>query len=115
MRAIQVLLVLGSLWLGGITMAADILLVFTHEYCGPCQSFKHDMAADENLLANWTVEVFDIKTAKEIAADFNVKTVPCFIVVTVDKDGVINKTNEQRREVGYTSKDKLTRWLNRKR
>lgn len=112
---LYVLLGLGGLWAQEAAMAEETLIVFTHPQCGPCQDFKRDLANNPELLESWPVELFDVKTAKEITGDFKVTTVPCFIVVKVTADNVIKTENEVRRSVGYHGPEKLQRWLKRNR
>lgn len=106
-------LLVGLAGLINTALAEDVLLVFTAEWCKPCQRFKEDLAADPTLVGNYTVDMFDLDAAKDIAQDFDVETVPTFIVVKVDEDSVIKKTNVVKRHAGYTGPVRFKRWLDR--
>lgn len=113
MKLFKMLAVWGLLFVGNVCRAEDVLMVFTAQWCGPCQQFKRDYTADKSLAEGYTVEILDIDTAKDLTKDFAVNTVPTFIVVKVGDDGVIKQENIVKRQAGYDGVKKLKRWLER--
>lgn len=113
MTALRVLLAICLALLGPVCAGEEVLLVFTADWCVPCQQFKADLKADPKLAGKREVNVIDINVAKDMAQDFGVKTVPTFVLVD-EKDGVIKKENELRRQTGYTGPRKLQRWLEKR-
>ncbi|NBT59440.1 thioredoxin, partial [bacterium] len=106
---------LGTIWgillVGNSAIAADVLLAFTAEWCGPCQQFKADYMADKNLVAGYETEIINVDKAKELARDFDVKSYPTFIVIKVEDDGTWRKDNIVKRKSGYDSPKKFKKWL----
>ena len=113
MKLVQALVMVGISLMAQVGMAGDVLLAFTAKWCRPCQQFKADLAADDQLAAGYEVDVVDVNVAQEMAADFDVGTVPTFFVVKVGPDGVIKKANAVKTQVGYNGPAKLKRWLAR--
>lgn len=113
MKQLRVLLVVFLALFGNVCAGEEVLMVFTASWCAPCQQFKADLKENPDMVGNREVNVFDIETAKELAKDFNVKTVPTFVLVEQEADE-IKKENELRRQTGYTNARKLQRWLERR-
>ena len=97
-----------------VGQAEETLLVFTASWCGPCQNFKKDLAADATLAGEYPVDNIDIDVAPEVAADFAVNGVPTFILIDVN-DKTLNPQKEIRRRVGYTGPQAFKAWLGRRR
>lgn len=82
----------------------DDLLIFTAAWCGPCQTLHNDLKQDPSLAAGYEWGFVDIDQEKELAREYNVKSVPTLVVL--DKD---NK--EVKRQVGYKGPEQLKKWL----
>lgn len=113
MNIVRTLMVLGLTTLGSIGWGKEVLLVFTAEWCKPCQKFKQDLMENSHLLSAYEISTIDVDRIPDMADDFAVKTVPTFIVVKVAEDDVIKKTNVVKKEVGYTTLERFLRWLKR--
>jgi thiol-disulfide isomerase/thioredoxin len=78
-----------------------VLLDFTADWCGPCQGMKpvvHQLKA-----AGHPVRAVNIDRNRELAAKYRVTGIPCFVMLV---DG-----QEVDREVGATSRERLTQML----
>ena len=92
------------LLLASASVEATELLIFTASWCGPCQAFKKDLAADPGILAGREWGFVDLDTEKELAKAYDVTTVPTFLIIQDHK--VV------RRLAGYPGPEKLKKWLN---
>tara|TARA_B100001094_G_C17406376_1_gene428060 strand:- start:36 stop:416 length:381 start_codon:yes stop_codon:yes gene_type:complete len=82
------------------------LIIFTADWCGPCKAAKKAMQQDINLkrmLDSYEVVRYDFDLAMPMRRKYNVKKVPTFIIVTEDE--------EVKRQVGFSSIDKLKNFL----
>lgn len=79
------------------------LLIFTAEWCGPCQRVKEDLLADTDLAAAYEVGFVDFDREKELVRAYGVKTVPTFFI--------LEGTRAVRQQVGYRGPGQLKRWL----
>lgn len=113
MKLFKVLVVWGLLFVGNVCVAEDVLMVFTSNHCPPCRQFKADYLADKTLADGYSVEIMDVETAQDMMKDFDVNTLPTFIIVKVGEDGVVKKENIVKRQSGYDGARKLKRWLER--
>ena len=113
MSIFRMLVVGGVMGLSSVGLGSEILLVFTAKWCGPCQQFKEDLKTKPEMVGDYAVEVVDVSQAKDMAKDFDVGSVPTFIVVKVADDDVIKATNVVKRTVGYEGPKKLKAWLDR--
>ena len=82
------------------------LIIFSADWCGPCQAAKK--AIKENVSLKRIVESYDVvqynfDIAIPMRRKYNVNKVPTFIVVA---DG-----EEIRRQVGFSSEEKLKNFL----
>lgn len=113
MNIFRGLVVLGVILVGTVSMAGEVLLAFTAEWCGPCQQFKKDLADDPKLAEGYEVDIVDAEVVSEMARDFGVKTYPTFYVVKVADDGVLKVSNVVKKQEGYTGARKFKKWLER--
>lgn len=86
-------------------LMADELLIFSANWCGPCQALKADLKKDPSIVAGYEWGFIDVGTEKELTQRYKVTTVPTLIVL--DKDN-----NEVKRQMGYMGPEKLKKWLN---
>lgn len=82
---------------------ADDIIAFTRPGCGPCESFKKDLAQDPKIADPHKMHVMDSRS--ELGDSYGIKVVPTFIRL---KDG-----QEVARKVGYAGKGDLRYWLER--
>jgi thioredoxin 1 len=83
------------------------LLIFTADWCGPCQLFKADIKTEPDILENYEWGYVDFENEKELSAVYSVTTVPTFLIL--ENNAVIV------RRVGYRGPEDLKSWLqNRK-
>lgn len=113
MNTLRAIMALILALIGNTCLGAEELLVFTADWCGPCQQFKADLKENPKLAGDLEVSVINIDKAKDMAQEFGVKTVPTFVLVEV-KEGVVKKEGEVRRQVGYTGPKKFQRWLEKR-
>jgi thioredoxin 1 len=90
----------------GSVVSADDLLIFSAEWCGPCQSLKAAIEKDPNLVAEFSVHLIDIDENPDAAVAHNVKTVPTLLQIMQD--------GKTRKKVGFTSPADLKQWLQKK-
>jgi len=80
-----------------VTGAADddnVLLDFTATWCGPCQQMSPIISKLER--AGLPIRKVDIDQEPELAERFNVKTIPCFVLVANGKEiERVGKTTEK--------------------
>jgi thiol-disulfide isomerase/thioredoxin len=103
-------------WLlaAGISAGAEQLLVFTAEWCGPCQQFKRDLADNPTDLQNYVIDIINAELATDMKKDFQVTGYPTFIVVEVGPDDVVRSDKVLRRRTGYRGLGELQRWLEKR-
>lgn len=86
------------------TALADKLLMFTASWCIPCARAKKAIAGDPEFAARYRVELVDVKQDPEMAKNYNVSSVPTFVLLSDDG------TQELARKVGYKDLDELKAW-----
>lgn len=82
------------------------LIIFSADWCGPCQEAKKAMkenVALKRIIDSYEVVKYNFDVAIPMRRKYNVNRVPTFIVVS---DG-----EEIRRQVGFNSIDKLKSFL----
>ena len=82
------------------------LIIFSADWCGPCQAAKKAMkenVALKRIIDSYEVIQYNFDVAIPMKKKYNVDRVPTFIVVS---DG-----EEIRRQVGFNSVDKLKSFL----
>ena len=82
------------------------LIIFTADWCGPCKAAKKAMKEHVDLkrmVDSYEVVEYNFDIAVPMRRKYNVNKVPTFII-TVDD-------NEVRRQVGFSSVDKLKNFL----
>lgn len=109
MKTLQTVLMSLTLCLAGTQRPfSDELLIFTADWCGPCNKLKADLDAHPEMLQDYTWGFIDIDRDGELAERYDVKSVPALILVDSD-----NK--EIKRRVGYENLETVRRWLAEKR
>lgn len=103
--------VLAAAWLASAAACAQAerLLFFTGSWCAPCRQAKKDILADSEFLKQHEFEILDVKENPELVKEYNVRSVPTFILQTPD-GGV-----ELSRKVGYESLADLKSWIDAQR
>ncbi len=82
------------------------LIIFSADWCGPCQAAKKAMkenVALKRIIDSYEVVQYNFDVAIPMRRKYNVNRVPTFIVVA---DG-----EEVRRQVGFSSVDKFKNFL----
>ena len=82
------------------------LIIFSADWCGPCQASKKAMKVNMDLkriVDSYDVVQYNFDIAIPMRRKYNVNKVPTFIVVA---DG-----EEIRRQVGFSSEEKLKNFL----
>ena len=82
------------------------LLIFSAEWCGPCNAAKKAMKEEialKRIVDSYDVKEYNFDLALPMRKKYNVNKVPTFIVVA---DG-----QEIRRQVGFSSTEKLKSFL----
>ena len=82
------------------------LLIFSADWCGPCQAAKKSMKQNiglKRIVDSYDVVQYDFDIAIPMRRKYSVNKVPTFIVVS---DG-----EELRRQVGFSSEAKLKNFL----
>ena len=82
------------------------LLIFSADWCGPCQAAKKAMKQNvelKRIVDSYDVVQYDFDIAIPMRRKYSVNKVPTFIVVS---DG-----EELRRQVGFSSEAKLKNFL----
>jgi len=82
------------------------LIIFSADWCGPCQAAKKAMKENVDLkriVDSYDVVQYNFDIAIPMRRKYNVNKVPTFIVIA---DG-----EEIRRQVGFSSKEKLKNFL----
>ena len=86
-----------------------ILMMFTADWCGPCQAMKKgvlsDADVDSTLSEKFSLVMIDIddQENRQITSKYNIEAVPTFIIA--DADG-----KEQKRMVGGDDKGAFLAW-----
>jgi thioredoxin 1 len=78
------------------------ILYFTAMWCGPCKMMAPTIA--ELLSEGYLITKIDVDSNKELAIQYNIKSIPTFVLVEND--------NEILRKVGPQSKESLKLLLN---
>lgn len=78
------------------------ILYFTAVWCGPCKMMAPTIT--ELLSEGYLITKIDVDSNKELAIQYNIKSIPTFVLVEND--------NEILRKVGPQSKESLKLLLN---
>ena len=92
-----------SVCLGASLARAEILMVFSADWCGNCVKFKQDLERDPFALEPYVVEVLDFDDDKESAKQLKVTRIPTFIIYD-------DEHREVTRKVGYANISELKAW-----
>lgn len=88
-----------------------MLLFFEASWCHWCSKMKVETIfnADvkKSILENYVVCIIDIDQDPNTASKFNLRSVPCSLIVS-DSEEVISK------KLGYSRKEEFVRWINSK-
>lgn len=87
--------------------AEKTLMVFSADWCKYCKISKRDMESNDqliNLLQNYNVVKINYDVDKDLAREYNVRSIPCFIIL--DDDG-----SEEKRQRGYRNSSQLIKFL----
>jgi thiol-disulfide isomerase/thioredoxin len=111
MKSIFNILLLSSLISIASTLAfgADknkTLIIFSADWCGACQKYKHDAINSIELsevIKNYEIVDVDFDVDKDIVSGYNIKTIPAFVV--------FENTVETGRKIGYKNPRDLIRFL----
>jgi thiol-disulfide isomerase/thioredoxin len=82
------------------------LMIFFADWCGPCQAAQKAMkenVALKRIVDSYEVLQYDFDVAIPMRRKYNVDRVPTFIIVSEDE--------ELRRQVGFSSTEKLKNFL----
>jgi len=82
------------------------LLIFSADWCGPCKAAGKAMKEDVSLkrvVESYEIIKYDFDVAIPMRRKYNVNKVPTFIIVS--------EGQEIRRQVGFSSVDKLKNFL----
>tara|TARA_R100001163_G_C4880765_1_gene78175 strand:+ start:28 stop:468 length:441 start_codon:yes stop_codon:yes gene_type:complete len=82
------------------------LIIFSADWCSPCRAAKKAMKENVSLkriIDSYEVIHYDFDTAIPMKRKYNIKKVPTFIIVLEDE--------EIRRQVGFSSEEKLKSFL----
>ena len=82
------------------------LLIFSADWCGPCQAAKKAMKEDVSLkriVESYDVVSYNFDIALPMRRKYNVNRIPTFIVVS--------EGEEIRRQVGFSNPEKLKTFL----
>jgi thioredoxin 1 len=83
-----------------------VLIIFSADWCNPCQQAKDDMNNHKvlsEIIKNYEIIDIDFDVDKDIVTGYNIKTIPAFVVF---EDG-----NELKRKTGYNGPNKLIEFL----
>ena len=82
------------------------LIIFSADWCSPCQAAKKAMKEDVDLkrvVDSYEVIYYDFDTEMTMKKKYKIQKVPTFIILTDDE--------EVRRQVGFSNSDKLKKFL----
>jgi thioredoxin-like negative regulator of GroEL len=79
------------------------LLIFTADWCGPCQQLKTDIAQNPEIMRDYEWGYVDFDAEKDLVRAYSVKTVPTFFI--------LEGHNVVRQQSGYRGPGQLRRWL----
>lgn len=85
-------------------VCGDDLLIFTADWCGPCQTLKKDLEADPSIVAGYEWGYVNVDQEKEMARAYNIKTVPTIVVLD-------ENNKEVKRQMGYQGPEQFKKWL----
>ena len=89
-----------------MSKARPKLIIFSADWCSPCKAAKKAMKENVSLkriVESYDVVLYDFDTAMPMRRKYNVDRVPTFVVVA---DG-----EEIRRQIGFSSTEKLKNFL----
>jgi thioredoxin 1 len=93
------------------SMNKPVLLYFTANWCGPCQTMKRTTWADANVelaMQRYVPVKIDIDRNRETAMQYNIESIPT--IVTASPNGLPDE-----RTSGGMDSSQLLDWLKRKR
>ena len=85
------------------SLVAAELLIFGADWCPSCHRLTAALSAQPTIAGNYTVTIFYVEKAPDLAKMYNVTTVPAFLVLK--NNGAI------KRKIGFTTPDNLKTWL----
>lgn len=85
------------------SLVAAELLIFGADWCPSCHKLKAALSAQPELAASYSVTIFDIEKAPDLAKMYGITTVPALLVLK--NNGAI------KRKIGFTTPDNLKVWL----
>jgi thiol-disulfide isomerase/thioredoxin len=68
--------------------SGQVVLEFTAKWCGPCKKMKPEVSLLQEEYKDLVFQVIDIEEEEEIADQFQVSSLPTFILI---KNGLIQK------------------------
>ena len=83
------------------------ILMFSADWCKYCHMAKADLLAHQEEVDRWMLEIVDVDVQPDMRRDYDIKSLPTFIVL--DDHG-----REVRRLVGYKGYEKLRRWVDKR-
>lgn len=88
--------------------AGPVLLDFYAEWCSPCEATRP--AVEQLVAAGYTVRRVDIDRERTVAAQYNVQSVPCFVLVDGDRevDRFVGRASYSQLETMYKSRERTT-------
>jgi len=80
-----------------------VLVDFNATWCGPCQMLKPIIEQLSEEMDNVKFVSINVDEQHDLNHKYNVSAIPCLIM--------FNKGVEEKRTVGFTSKDDLKKWV----
>lgn len=90
------------------TAMAEDLYVFWRSRCSACDRLKAVLDSDRSVASGYDVYMIDTESDQKLAAKYRVRSVPTLVVLG-------DRQQELRRTTGFTNKEDLRAWLDKKR